>query len=144
MAGTILIATAALGAAPSLAQERASGPMRITVNHAAAVTLSDKAAVVMIADPEIADVVNERNNLMFVIGHKAGATNLLVYDNAGKRLFEREVVVTPPDASTVTITSATEETDYDCNPRCALGAHLAGGSTDDGRNAPPPPIPPAR
>ncbi len=118
--------------------------MLITVNHAAAVTLSDKAAVVMIADPEIADVVNERNNLMFVVGHKPGATNLLVYDNAGKRLFEREVVVTPPDAGTVTITRQTDQTDYLCNPRCAFSAHLAGGSAGDGGNAPPPPSPPAR
>ena len=108
---------AAILAAPAGAQQE---PLRVTVNHAATITLDATAAVVLIADPEVADVVNERNNLMFVLGRKPGATNLLVYDNAGKRLFEREVVVVPQDARTVTITRETDQTDYTCDPRCAF------------------------
>ena len=110
LAGAILMA-------PARAQQ---GPLRVTVNHAAAITLDAAAAVALIADPEVADVVSERNNLMFVLGRKPGATNLLVYDNAGKRLFEREVVVVPQDARTVTITRETDQTDYICDPRCAF------------------------
>jgi hypothetical protein len=114
---------AALLAAPAAAQQ---GPLRVTVDHAAAITLDAAATVALIADPEVADVVNERNNLMFVLGRKPGATNLLVYDNAGKRLLEREVVVVPQDTRTVTITRETDQTDYICDPRCAFREHLAG------------------
>jgi hypothetical protein len=121
------LAAAALAAAilamPAWAQQ---GPLRVIVNHATAITLDAAATVVLIADPEVADVVNERNNLMFVLGRKPGATNLLVYDNAGNRLFEREVVVVPQDARTVTITRETDATDYSCDPRCAFREHLVG------------------
>jgi len=121
------LAAAALAAAilamPAWAQQ---GPLRVIVNHGTAITLDAAATVVLIADPEVADVVNERNNLMFVLGRKPGATNLLVYDNAGNRLFEREVVVVPQDARTVTITRETDQTDYTCDPRCAFREHLAG------------------
>jgi hypothetical protein len=110
-------------AVPAWAQQ---GPLHVTVNHATAITLDAAAAVVLIADPEVADVVNERNNLMFVLGRKPGATNLLVYDGAGKRLLEREVVVVPQDARTVTITRETDQTDYICDPRCAFREHLTG------------------
>lgn len=116
------LAAAAL-AAPAWAQQ---GPLRVTVNHATAITLDAAAAVVLIADPEVANVVNERNNLMFVLGRKPGATNLLVYDGTGKRLVEREVVVVPQDSRTVTITRETDQTDYTCDPRCAFREHLAG------------------
>lgn len=126
------LAAAAL-AAPAWAQQ---GPLRVTVNHATAITLDAAAAVVLIADPEVADVVNERNNLMFVLGRKPGATNLLVYDGTGKRLVEREVVVVPQDSRTVTITRETDQTDYTCDPRCAFREHLAGAP--EPRSAPPP------
>jgi len=130
LAGAILMA-------PARAQQ---GPLRVTVNHAAAITLDAAAAVALIADPEVADVVSERNNLMFVLGRKPGATNLLVYDNAGKRLFEREVVVVPQDARTVTITRETDQTDYICDPRCAFREHLGGAPrTEIGAAAAPTP-----
>jgi hypothetical protein len=120
-----LLALAALlmGAAGADAQE---APLRVAVNHATAITLDAAAATVLIADPEVADVVHDRGRLMFVLGRKPGATNLLVYDSAGKRLLEREVVVVPQDARTVTITRETDQTDYTCDPRCAFREHLAG------------------
>jgi hypothetical protein len=119
----IAVFAVAVLAAPAWAQQ---GPLHVSVNHAAAITLDAAAAVVLIADPEVAEIVNERNNLMFVLGRKPGATNLLVYDNAGKRLLEREVVVVPQDAHTVTITRETDQTDYICDPRCAFREHLTG------------------
>jgi len=121
--GWLALAVLAALAVPARAQQ---GPLRVTVNHAAALTLDAAAATVLIADPEVADVVNERNHLMFVLGRKPGATNLLVYDGAGKRLMEREVVVVPQEDRTVTITRETDQTDYTCAPRCAFREHLAG------------------
>lgn len=140
-----ILAAALLGAAPGLAQQRSAaqpGPLHVTVNHAEVVTLSDKAAVVLIANPDIADVISERNNVIFIVAHKPGATNLLVYDNAGKRLFEREVVVTAPEASTVTVTRLTDQSEYACNPRCTFSQHLAGAPTADSGAANAPPAPP--
>ncbi|HZT51382.1 MAG TPA: pilus assembly protein N-terminal domain-containing protein [Stellaceae bacterium] len=112
-------------AAPAAAEQ---APLRVTVDHAAVIALDGDAAVVLIADPAVADVVSERPRLVFVLGRRPGTTNLLVYDGAGKRLVGREVVVVPPDARTVTITRETDQTDYSCNPRCAFREHLPGPS----------------
>ena len=114
--------------APILAESSANTPFRVTVNHAKVITLSAPAAVALIADPDIADIVNERNNLIFVLGRKPGATNLLVYDHNGKRLFGREIVVAPEDASMVTITRETDVTDYYCTPLCRFYEHEQGGA----------------
>jgi hypothetical protein len=132
---------AALGAAlllaapaPLLAQTSDGGPFRVTVNHAEVITLSSPAKVAIIANPDIADVVSEQHDLIFVLGRKPGATNLLVFDEGGKRLFSREVLVVPENAGMVTITRETDVTDYFCEPRCRFYEHEQGGT---------PPAPPS-
>ena len=125
-----VIAAAILFAAPAplFAQSRDTAPFRVMVNHAEVITLSAPAGVALIADPDIADIVNERNNLIFVLGRKPGATNLLVYDASGRRLVGREIVVVPEDGAMVTITRATDVTDYFCAPRCRFFEHEQGGA----------------
>ncbi len=131
MSGIVLAVMALSLAVPVRAQQARPVTLRVTVDHATALALDAPAGAVLIADPEIADIVNERGHLLFVLGKKPGDTNLLVYDGAGKRLFEREVIVVPPDADAVTVTRETDQTDYTCAPRCAFRAHLAGGATPD-------------
>ena len=121
-----LAAALLLAAAPALAQDATT--MRVVVNHAAAITLQAPATVALIANPDIADIVNEKNNLLFVLGRKPGATNLLVYDKDGKQLLSREIVVAPEDARMVTITRDTDPTTYLCEPRCRFYEHEQGGT----------------
>ena len=120
------LAALVLAAAPAVAQD--NGPFRVTVNHAEPIRLQTPAAVALIANPDIADIVNERNNLIFVVGRKPGATNLLVYDGAGKQLFNREIVVAPDDGRMVTITRDTDVTTYYCEPHCRFYEHEEGGA----------------
>lgn len=110
-------------AATAAAQQAPPSVLRVTVNHAVLLRLGSAPAVALIADPQIADIVNERDNLMFVLGRKPGATNLLAFDSAGHRLLDREIVVVPENANMVTITRNTDATDYTCAPRCAMRAH---------------------
>jgi hypothetical protein len=114
--------------APVRAQTSDSAPFRVTVNHAEVITLPAPAAVALIANPDIADVVSEQHNLIFVLGRKPGATNLIVYDDGGKRLFSREVLVVPESSGMVTITRETDTTDYYCEPRCRFYEHEQGGT----------------
>ena len=134
--GLALAAAVMLGGAPArvAAQSSEATPLKVTVNHAEVVTLRSAAAVALIANPDIADIVNERNNLIFVIGRKPGATNLLVYDDGGKRLYGREILVVPEDGRLVTITRDTDVTDYYCEPHCRFYEHEQGGA---------PPAPPS-
>ncbi|HUN51128.1 MAG TPA: pilus assembly protein N-terminal domain-containing protein, partial [Candidatus Sulfotelmatobacter sp.] len=74
--------------------------------------------VVLIANPDIADVVLEQGHILFVLGKHPGETRLFVYDNNGNRLLERDVVVVPENERAVTVTRAVDPTEYSCDPRC--------------------------
>jgi hypothetical protein len=125
-------ATVALAAAfvvlaavpPSRAQTAQTETLRLTVNHAEVLTTDGTASSVVVANPDIADIVHEKPNLIFVFGRKPGATNLFAFDDSGRRLISREVVVVPDTQRQVTVTrvSATEidVTDYYCEPRCVF------------------------
>ena len=120
------LAAALALAGPAGAQDNTT--LHVTINHAQAIKLQAAATVALIANPDIADIVNEKNNLIFVLGRKPGATNLLVYDNAGKQLLSREIVVGPEEANMVTITRDTDPTTYLCEPRCRFYEHEQGGA----------------
>lgn len=100
--------------------------LRVAVDKAEVVALGGQAGVVLVANPAIADVVLEKNNLLFVLGKRPGETRLYVYSSAGKPMLEREIVVVPHGDRTVTIVRDTQASQYSCDPRCV---NLSGGST---------------
>ncbi len=99
--------------------------LRVSVDKAEVVALGGQASVVLVANPAIADVVLERNNLLFVLGKRPGETRLFVYSAAGKPMLEREIVVVPNGERTVTIVRDTQASQYSCDPRCVT---LSGGA----------------
>lgn len=92
--------------------------LRVTVSKAEVVRLNGAASVVLVANPQIADVVLERNNLLFVLGKQPGETRLYVYNGAGKEMLEREIVVVPQADRTVTVVRDGQPDEYSCAPRC--------------------------
>lgn len=109
--------------------------LHVATDNAEVVNLADTPAVVLVANPQIADVVVEQGHLIFVIGKRPGQTRLFVYGAGGRAMLERDVVVVPPRDRAVTITRVTTATDYSCDPRCvALNPSPAGtagnGSAD--------------
>lgn len=106
-------------------------PIRIIVNHAQVVQLEANASVALVANPDVADVVSEKNNLMFVVARKPGSTNLLVYDENGQPLMNREVVVLPDTGEEVTVTRELDSPDvvhYFCEPHCVYLSHEEAGT----------------
>jgi hypothetical protein len=104
-----------LGFAASTAE---AATLRISLNKAEVIRLDGTASVVLIANPEIADVVLEQNKLLFVLGKRPGETRLFVYDDSGRRMLERDIVVVPQGERAVTVTRAVKATEYSCDPRC--------------------------
>ena len=138
------------------AQSRAAMPqhaLHVATDNAEVVNLDSTPAVVLIANPRIADVVVEQGHLIFVIGKQPGQTRLFVYGAGGKPILERDVVVVPPRDRAVTVIRVTSATEYSCDPRCvSVGgepqggeATGAGGSPAPAPSAPaaPPPVPAA-
>jgi hypothetical protein len=138
-------------AAPLASAQTGAGssepPLRVTLNHASAITYQGSGATALIADPAVADIVTERGNVVFVLGRSIGTTNLLVYDATGRRLVEREIEVVPDEAGVVTVTRDIYENDYFCTPRCVSPpppASVAGSvsSAPGGSSGPSPFNPP--
>lgn len=139
-AAALLIAAVASGAEPDHGRT-----LRVTTDKAEVLQIAGTPSVVFIANPLIADVVVEQNHLLFVLGKRPGETRLYVYDQAGKALIEREVVVVPLDDRTVTVTRDVVPTNYSCDPRCAVlgavGPLVGQAAPAAGPGALPPPLP---
>jgi pilus assembly protein CpaC len=142
----------ALAAAPSLAEADGHRALRVMVDKAQVVPLSGQATVVLVANPAIADVVVERDHLLFVLGKRPGETRLYIYGANGRPLLERDIIVVPLNDHAVTVFRDTLTTNYSCDDRCvaintqagpaAPGAGAAGLTGQaPGTPAPPPPAP---
>ncbi len=129
-AGLIVgLLAAVLACAGAQADPLQTPPLRVALDKAEVISLSASASVVLIANPQIADVVVEHNRLVFVVGKRPGETRLYVYSDAGRPLLEREVVVVPQDERAVTIVRDTQPTTYSCDPRCIAVSSSPGTAT---------------
>jgi Flp pilus assembly secretin CpaC len=117
--------------------------LRVTVDKAEVVKVDGTASVVLVANPQIADVVVERNHLVFVVGKRPGETRLYIYSAGGKALLEREIVVVPQGDRAVTVIRDTQATSYSCDPRCLAVSRSAGTGAASSGSAPAPSVPAA-
>lgn len=97
----------------------------VPVDQARRLPFTGIAASVSPGNPAIADVnvIDERTIL--VVGKKAGVTNLIVLDRAGRTLFNEQVLVSEGDASTITVSRGGATATYACAPTC----QQVGGTT---------------
>ena len=80
------------------------------------------AKIVLVADPEIADVVVESPFLIFILGRRPGETSLFVLDEMEREIHNIEIVVRPNAESPVSVYRSTKETTLNCAPRCVVVA----------------------
>lgn len=128
MRGTaLLIAAAVIAAFPAAAAE----PLSIRVNQSAAVRLSAPARDVVIGNPAIADVNVLDKRSLVVLGKAYGITNLIVMDQAGRTIVDRQIVVSGAEPA-MSFFHGTEVRSYACADRC----ERIGGGGDSGGSAP--------
>jgi hypothetical protein len=148
------LAAALLASHPAAAASSPDRELRVGIDKAEVISMASAPAVVLVANPQIADVVVEQGHLIFIIGKRTGETRLYVYGANGRPLIERDVVVVPPADHAVTIIRDTFATDYTCDPRCVslgpvpvVGLAPAGalppGALAPAAPAPATPAPPA-
>lgn len=116
--------------------------LRVAVDKAEVMTLRGTASVVLVANSQIADVVVEREHLLFVIGKQPGETRLYIYGADGKPLLERDIVVVPQNDRAVTVFRNTRTTNYSCDDRC-VEINSPAGPTAPGAGPDVPPAAPA-
>lgn len=124
VAGLAAIAGTSEAAAPTLA---------VPIDQSARIVLPPGARDVMIGNPAIADVnvVDQRNAV--ILGKGYGITNLLIIDQLGRTVMERQIIVSAPDAGRVSVIRGGKVEEYACAAGCSRQATPGGG--DDGGDA---------
>lgn len=124
-----------------------AAPLTVPVDQARRLPFSGFAASVSPGNPTIADVNVIDEQTILVIGKKAGVTNLIVLDRAGRTLFNDQVFVAEGDQSTITISRGGTTATYACSPYCqqtggsapaATGAAVPAGGAQPQSVAPSP------
>lgn len=110
-----ICAIALMGAAPGAASAE---DLRLAIDNAASIRLPAPADAVVVGNADIAAVSVQSDRLIFVAGRSYGATNLMVFDAAGRVLYSGRVIVTPEEGETVMVTRGLETARMDCTPLC--------------------------
>jgi Flp pilus assembly secretin CpaC len=93
--------------------------LSVAAGQATQITLSAAVRDVVVGDPLIADVslINERT--LVVLGKRAGVTSVLAFDAGGRRLADRQVIVSDVTGGSVTVyRGAANTTNYACGGQC--------------------------
>jgi hypothetical protein len=137
------------GTAPSAAGES----FAVRLDKVEVLRLEQPASIVVVGNPEIADVTVENPRLLFVIGRAPGETNLMLFDPDGVEIANYELVVVGERQRHVTLNrNASVLTTFSCDPRCIevpnpssieRQRQLVGGQQGEEETgaAPPPPTP---
>ncbi len=113
----------------------ATDTIKVLVNKARMMRLDGNAEVVLIANPEIADVVIDSPDLIFLLGVETGETSLLILDANQNELLNANVLVIASEKKSTASVQPTkpkkeenviqvkvlrrgEQTTLSCKPRC--------------------------
>ena len=112
---------------------QAGTPLTVTTDHSQLIMLSADPGTVVIGNPTIADIsLNGRQ--LFINGHGAGETNLMVFDQGGNKLGDYEIAVTQgTDNSMILFASGStpgQRLSYVCAPNCERSMMVGDNLTD--------------
>lgn len=102
-----------VSAGPAFARD-----IRVALDQAFPIRLSEAAEGVAIGNPTIAGVSVQNDRFLFVTGRSYGSTNLVVVGEGGRVLYSGRVVVTPDETDVVMITRGVETARLECTPLC--------------------------
>ncbi len=115
---TLLKSVLLTAAGLALAAAAQAQQLSVETSKSVPVRLSGQAASIVIGNKNVADVAVHNENLIFVTGKGFGTTNLLVFDRAGREIYNTEVMVTINSSNLVTVNRAGLNQTYDCTPVC--------------------------
>ena len=127
MRRSILSLTLALTALAGAAQ--AAPSMVVPIDQSTPLTLPRGARDVRIGNPAIADVAVIDSGKAVISGRGYGVTNLVVIDQLGRTVLERQVVVAAPSQGRVSVIRGPRVEEY----ACAGGCERAGGDADSAK-----------
>ncbi len=127
-----LVAAAAalfMFAAPASARD-----VRVALDQAFPIRLSEPAEGVAIGNPSIAGVTVQNDMFLFVTGRSYGSTNLVVVGQNGRVLYSGRVVVMPDETDVVMVTRGVETARLECTPLCRPRPDIGDGEASQSVN----------
>jgi Flp pilus assembly secretin CpaC len=113
----LLALTAPLAVLSSAPMAHAAPTLVVPIDHSAAVSLPRGTRDVLIGNPTIADVSILDSGKAVILGKGYGSTNLVVVDQLGRTVLERQIVVSAP-AGRVSVIRGARVDDYACAGGC--------------------------
>ena len=93
--------------------------LNVRLDKAEILRLDVPASIVIVGNPEIADVTVENPNMLFVTGLMAGETNLIILDDNGDAIMDYDLVVVAETDRQVTVHRNVDQlSTFSCKPRC--------------------------
>jgi hypothetical protein len=112
----------------------------VPLNQSVLVSLPAPARNVFLGNPTVADVAMSDQRHVVVTGKAGGVTNLIVTDQRGRTIFDRQIVVGASAGDRVSLINGGTVISYACAPTCEqVGAPLGAPA-----GSAPPPAPPSQ
>lgn len=102
--------------------------IRVALDQAFPIRLSESAEGVAIGNPSIAGVSVQNDRFLFVTGRSYGSTNLVIVGDGGRVLYSGRVVVMPDETDVVMVTRAGETARLECTPLCRPRPDIGDGT----------------
>ena len=111
-------ALAALALTGAVSSPVLAESLAVPIDQSTVITLPAAARDVVIGNPLVIDVnlLNARNAV--VLGKAYGVTSLQVFDDQGRSIYARQVVVSVSDDNRISFYRGPDVTNYACSPRC--------------------------
>jgi Flp pilus assembly secretin CpaC len=100
------------------ASAAAAASLVVPIDQSAAVNLPRGTRDVLIGNPAIADVSVLDSGKAVILGKGYGVTNLVVIDQLGRTVMERQIVVSAPTTGRVSVIRGARVDDYACAGGC--------------------------
>lgn len=92
--------------------------LRIEVNKASILKLTQTPTTIIIGNPALADVTPQENNILVLVGKASGRTNIIILDDAGEVMHNYDIAVQEEQDGNLTLYKAGKQWSYSCAPFC--------------------------
>ena len=118
---SLLLTSACLVTSSFIGFANAGTPLTVLVDRSQLMMLSADPGTVVVGNPSLADVsLNGRQ--LFINGHSAGETNLLVFDQSGEKIGDYDITVMQVGENSLTVFKGTAagitRNSFACAPIC--------------------------
>ncbi|HEY4994707.1 MAG TPA: pilus assembly protein N-terminal domain-containing protein [Aestuariivirga sp.] len=118
---SVLLTSASLVTSNFIGFANAGTPLTVLVDRSQLMMLSADPGTVVVGNPSMADVsLNGRQ--LFINGHSAGETNLLVFDQSGEKIADYDITIMQVGENSLTVfkgtVAGTQKYSFACAPIC--------------------------